>query len=112
MIESDLAPREVVMTSVLEIARVDHNRMCEFFYSAINDDRTPKFVGVLAIYGFGPDSFDCFRALTGSSSGPFIQLAKDTSGANRSVRPREVSHRHPCYGWGCAAIREFMGFMK
>ena len=112
MLEDDLGPTEVVMTSILEIARVDRTRMFEFFYSKINGDGTPQFVGLRAIYGFGPNSFGRFRALTASPSGPFIQLAKDTSGSNRSIRPRDVAHRHPSYGWGCACIREFMGYMS
>ena len=100
------------MTSTLEIARVDHNRMFEFFYSKIKHDGTPHLIGIRAIYGFGPDSFGRFRALMASLSGPFIQLAKDTSGSNRSIRPRDVAHKHPIYGWGCATIREFMGYMS
>ena len=54
MVETDLGPMQVVMTSILEIARVDHNRMFEFFYSEINGEEVPTFVGVRAIYGFGP----------------------------------------------------------
>ena len=111
MVETDLGPTQVVMTSILEIARVDHNRLFEFFYSEINDDGVPHFVGVRAIYGFGPDSFGRFRALMASPSGPFMQLAKDTSGSDRVPRPKDVIRKNPSYGWGCATIRDFMGYM-
>ena len=100
-----------VMACVLEVARTDLNRFFEFFYSSIDDDHVPQFVGVRAIFGFGPDSFGRFRQMTASQDGPFVHLAKNTSGSRAQRRPREVVQNFPSYGWGCATMREFMGFM-
>eukprot|EP00439_Symbiodinium_sp_Y106_P036141 s2454_g4.t1 len=38
-------------------------------------------------------------------------MAKDTSNSRATHRPRDVARNYPSYGWGCAAMREFMGFM-
>ncbi|CAE7490394.1 GABBR2 [Symbiodinium sp. CCMP2592] len=103
-------PTELTLQCIMEIARTDNNRMFEFFYSTINSDGSPQFVGVRAAYGFGPDAFNRFRQLTKSQHGPFIQLAQELYIANE--RKRSVSRHHPQHGWGCAAIREFFGYMS
>ncbi|CAE7764640.1 GABBR2 [Symbiodinium sp. CCMP2592] len=103
-------PTELTLQCIMEIARTDNNRMFEFFYSTINSDGSPQFVGVRAAYGFGPDAFNRFRQLTKSQHGPFIQLVQELYIANE--RKRSVSRHHPQYGWGCATIREFFGYMS
>ncbi|CAE7776203.1 GABBR2, partial [Symbiodinium sp. CCMP2592] len=103
-------PTELTLRCIMEIARTDNNRMFEFFYSVINDDGSPQFVGVRAAYGFGPDSFNRFRRLTKSQHGPFLQLAVEHYVAGE--RKRNVVRHHPQYGWGCATIREFFGYMS
>ena len=111
MIHRDRVITDDVMACVLEVARADLNRFFEFFYSSIDDDHIPQFVGVRAIFGFGPDSVGRFRQMTASQDGPFVHLAKDTSGSRAQRRPREVAQNFPSYGWGCATMREFMGFI-
>ncbi|CAE7237318.1 unnamed protein product [Symbiodinium sp. CCMP2592] len=103
-------PTELTLRCIMELARTDNNRMFEFFYSTINGDGSPQFVGIRATYGFGPDSFNRFRLLTKCQHGPFIQLAQDQYIAGE--RRRNVARHHPQYGWGCATIREFFGFMS
>ncbi|CAE7710265.1 GABBR2, partial [Symbiodinium sp. CCMP2592] len=103
-------PSELTIQCITEIARTDNNRMFEFFYSTINDDGSPQFVGIRATYGFGPDNFNRFRLLIKCQHGPFTQLAQDhyVNGERR----RNVARYHPQYGWGCATIREFFGYMN
>ncbi|CAE7039205.1 GABBR2 [Symbiodinium sp. CCMP2592] len=103
-------PTEITTRCIMEIARTDNNRMFEFFYSTIDNDGSPQFVGIRATYGFGPDNFNRFRLLTKCQHGPFIQLAQDHYVAGE--RKRNVARYHPQYGWGCAAIREFFGYMS
>ncbi|CAE7221730.1 unnamed protein product [Symbiodinium sp. CCMP2592] len=103
-------PTELTLRCIMELARTDNNRMFEFFYSTINGDGSPQFVGIRATYGFGPDNFNRFRLLTKCQHGPFIQLAQDQYVAGE--RRRNVARHHPQYGWGCATIREFFGFMS
>ena len=98
------------MASILEIARTDLCRYFEFFYSAIDSNGVHQFVGVRAVFGFGPDSFNRFRAMVACPDGPFVQLATDTSNSRATRRPRDVARNYPSYGWGCATMRE-MGFM-
>ncbi|CAE6963895.1 GABBR2 [Symbiodinium sp. CCMP2592] len=101
-------PSELTLQCIMEIARTDNNRMFEFFYSTINDDGSPQFVGIRATYGFGPDNFNRFRLLTKCQHGPFVQLAQDHYVGGE--RKRNVARHHPQYGWGCATIREFFGY--
>ncbi|CAE7217069.1 unnamed protein product [Symbiodinium sp. CCMP2592] len=103
-------PSELTLQCIMEIARTDNNRMFEFFYSTINDDGRPQFVGIRATYGFGPDNFNRFRLLTKCQHGPFVQLAQDHYVGGE--RKRNVARHHPQYGWGCATIREFFGCMS
>ncbi|CAE7248022.1 JNK [Symbiodinium sp. CCMP2592] len=103
-------PTEVTTRCIMEIARTDNNRMFGFFYSTIDNDGSPQFVGIRATYGFGPDNFNRFRLLTKCQHGPFIQLAQDHYVAGE--RKRNVARYHPQYGWGCATIREFFGYMS
>ncbi|CAE7345631.1 unnamed protein product [Symbiodinium sp. CCMP2592] len=102
-------PSEITVQCISEIARTDNNRMFEFFYSTINDDGSPQFVGIRATYGFGPDNFNRFRLLTKCQHGPFTQLAHEHY--VNGERKRNVARYHPQYGWGCATIREFFGYM-
>ncbi|CAE6936887.1 GIP [Symbiodinium sp. CCMP2592] len=103
-------PTEITTQCIMEIARTDNNRMFEFFYSTIDNDGSPQFVGIRATYGFGPDNFNRFRLLTKCQHGPFIQLAQDHYVGGE--RKRNVARYHPQYGWGCATIREFFGYMS
>ncbi|CAE7541323.1 JNK [Symbiodinium sp. CCMP2592] len=103
-------PTEITTRCIMEIARTDNNRMFEFFYSTIDNDGSPQFVGIRATYGFGPDNFNRFRLLTKCQHGPFIQLAQDHYVAGE--RKRNVARYHPQYGGGCATIREFFGYMS
>ncbi|CAE6971381.1 unnamed protein product, partial [Symbiodinium sp. CCMP2592] len=103
-------PTELTTQCIMEIARTDNNRMFEFFYSTIDNDGSPQFVGIRATYGFGPDNFSRFRLLTKCQHGPFIQLAQDLYVGGE--RKRNVARYHPQYGWGCATIREFFGYMS
>ncbi|CAE7787792.1 GABBR2 [Symbiodinium sp. CCMP2592] len=103
-------PTELTTQCIMEIARKDNNRMFEFFYSTIENDGSPQFVGIRATYGFGPDNFSRFRLLTKCQHGPFIQLAQDHYVGGE--RKRNVARYHPQYGWGCATIREFFGYMS
>ncbi|CAE7233872.1 unnamed protein product [Symbiodinium sp. CCMP2592] len=110
VLDDDDKPSELTVQCIMEIARTDNNRMFEFFYSTIDNDGSPQFVGIRATYGFGPDNFNRFRLLIKCQHGPFIQLAQDhyVSGERR----RNVARYHPQYGWGCATIREFFGYMN
>ncbi|CAE7222918.1 GABBR2 [Symbiodinium sp. CCMP2592] len=110
ILDDDDKPSELTVQCITEIARTDNNRMFEFFYSTINDDGSPQFVGVRATYGFGPDNFNRFRLLIKCQHGPFTQLAQEhyVNGERR----RNVARYHPQYGWGCATIREFFGYMN
>ncbi|CAE7831611.1 unnamed protein product [Symbiodinium sp. CCMP2592] len=110
ILDENKEPTELTLQCIMEIARTDNNRMFEFFYSTINSDGSPQFVGVRAAYGFGPDNFNRFRQLTKSQYGPFLPLANELYIANE--RRRSVSRHHPQYGWGCATIREFFGYMS
>ncbi|CAE7624163.1 Clec16a [Symbiodinium sp. CCMP2592] len=85
-------PSELALQCIMEIARTDNNRMFEFFYSTINDDGRPQFVGIRCQHG------------------PFVQLAQDHYVSGE--RKRNVARHHPQYGWGCATIREFFGYMS
>ena len=111
MVDANGLATEATMASILEIARTDLNRYFEFFYSTIDSDNVPVFVGIRAVFGFGPDSFSRFRAMVACPDSPFVQLATDTSNSRANRRPREVARNFPSYGWGCATMREFMGFV-
>ncbi|CAE7775567.1 unnamed protein product [Symbiodinium sp. CCMP2592] len=110
ILDEQVEPTEITTRCIMEIARTDNNRMFEFFYSTIDNDGSPQFVGIRATYGFGPDNFNRFRLLTKCQHGPFIQLAQDHYVAGE--RKRNVARYHPQYGWGCATIREFFGYMS